>query len=128
MQSCEDLKKNVRNFVSLTSLTPEEFEYILPAFEKAYQQVLPDNRTKTGQVRERKPGGGRKSTSERRTKIVICPRILKELPCAVHHGGTVWDGSISGKGMDPQIVADFEAVLGRSWLRTRARSEKIQEK
>ncbi len=62
MQSYEELKKNARKFVSLTSLTPEEFEYILPAFERAYQQVFPDNRTKTGQVRERKSGGGRKST------------------------------------------------------------------
>jgi hypothetical protein len=26
----EELKKNVRKFVSLTSLTPEEFDYLLP--------------------------------------------------------------------------------------------------
>ena len=56
----EELKKNVRKFVSITSLTPEEFEYLLPAFEQAYQQVFPDTKTKTGQKRERKSGGGRK--------------------------------------------------------------------
>jgi hypothetical protein len=56
----EELKKNARKFVSLTSLTPEEFEYLLPAFEQAYQQVFPDTKTKTGQKRERKSGGGRK--------------------------------------------------------------------
>jgi len=60
METYEELKKNARKFVSLTSLTPEEFEYVLPAFEKAYQQVFPDTRTKTGQVRARKSGGGRK--------------------------------------------------------------------
>ena len=62
MQSYEELKTNARKFVSLTSLTPEEFEYVLPAFEKVYQQVFPDTKTKTGQKRERKSGGGRKST------------------------------------------------------------------
>jgi len=61
MQTYEELKKNARKFVSLTSLTPEEFEYVLPAFEKVYQQVFPDTKTKTGQRRERKSGGGRKS-------------------------------------------------------------------
>ncbi len=60
MLTYEELKKNDRKFVSLTSLTPEEFEYLLPAFEKAYRRVFPDSKTKTGQKRERKPGGGRK--------------------------------------------------------------------
>jgi hypothetical protein len=54
------LKKNVRKFVSLTSLTPEEFEYLLPAFEQTYRKVFPETKTKAGQVRERKSGGGRK--------------------------------------------------------------------
>lgn len=60
MLTYEILKKNARKLVSLTSLTPEEYEYLLPAFEQAYQQVFPDTRTKTGQNRERKSGGGRK--------------------------------------------------------------------
>ena len=55
-----ELKKNVRQFVSLTSLTPEEFDYLLPAFEQAYQQAFPAAKTKTGQTRIRKAGGGRK--------------------------------------------------------------------
>lgn len=61
MLSYIELKKNVRKFVSLTSLTPEEFEYLLPAFEQAYRQAFPDTKTKTGQKRERKSGAGRKS-------------------------------------------------------------------
>jgi hypothetical protein len=60
MLTYEELKKNVRKFVSLTSLTPEEFEYLLSAFEQAYQHVFPESKTKTGQKRERKSGGGRK--------------------------------------------------------------------
>jgi len=34
------VKKNARKLVSLTSLTPEEFEYLLPAFEQAYGQIF----------------------------------------------------------------------------------------
>jgi len=60
MLTYEALKKNVRKFVSLTSLTPEEFEYLLPVFEQVYRQVFPDTKTKTGLKRERKSGGGRK--------------------------------------------------------------------
>jgi len=62
MQTYDELKKNARKFVSLTSLTPEEFKYVLPAFEKVYQQVFPDSKTKTGQTRQRNFGGGRKGT------------------------------------------------------------------
>lgn len=60
MLTYEKLKKSTRQFVSLTSLTPEEFEYVLPAFEKVYGQVFPVAKTKTGQKRERKSGAGRK--------------------------------------------------------------------
>lgn len=62
MLTYEELKSNARKFISLTSLTPEEFEYVLPVFEKVYQQVFSDTKTKTGQTRERKSGGGRKGT------------------------------------------------------------------
>jgi hypothetical protein len=64
MLTYPELKKSVRKFVSLTSLTPEEFEYVLPAFEQAYQQAFSDARTKTGQTRKRKAGGGRKGALE----------------------------------------------------------------
>jgi hypothetical protein len=64
MLTYRELKKNNRKFVSLTSLTPEEFEYLLPAFELAYQQVFPDTQTKTGQTRKRKAGAGRKGALE----------------------------------------------------------------
>jgi hypothetical protein len=60
MLTYEILKKNARKLVSLTSLTPEEFEYLLPAFEQAYRRTFPDTKTKAGQNRERKSGGGRK--------------------------------------------------------------------
>ena len=48
MLSYEELKNNARKFVSLTSLTPEEFDFLLPAFERAYLKVYPASKTRTG--------------------------------------------------------------------------------
>jgi hypothetical protein len=61
MLTYEKLRKSPRQFVSLTSLTPKEFEYVQPVFEKVYRQDFPDSQTKTGQKRKRQSGGGRKS-------------------------------------------------------------------
>ena len=62
MLTYEELKNNTRKFVSLTSLTREEFDFLLPAFEQAYLKAYPVSKTKAGQKRERKAGGGRKGT------------------------------------------------------------------
>jgi hypothetical protein len=37
----EGHKTNPRKFLSLTSLTPDEFEDLLPAFERAYLKKYP---------------------------------------------------------------------------------------
>lgn len=62
MLTYEELKTNPRKFVAFTSLTPEEFLDLLPAFEQAYRKVYPVSRTKAGKRRKRKAGAGRKST------------------------------------------------------------------
>jgi hypothetical protein len=54
------LKENPRKFVSFTSLTPKEFNVLLPAFERAYQKKYPVSKTMSGKPRKRKAGGGRK--------------------------------------------------------------------
>jgi hypothetical protein len=36
MLTYEELKNNTRKFVSLTSLTPEEFNFLLPAEETGF--------------------------------------------------------------------------------------------
>lgn len=60
MLTYDELKTNVRKFVSLTSLTPEEFADLLPAFQRAYLKKYPVSKTKTGKARRRKVGAGRK--------------------------------------------------------------------
>ena len=58
----EELKENPRKFVSFTSLTPDEFDLLLPAFERAYLSKHPSSKTKTGKERKRKAGAGRKGS------------------------------------------------------------------
>lgn len=58
----EELKTQPRKFLSLTSLTVEEFEELLAAFEKAYLKKYPVGKTKAGSIRMRKAGAGRKSS------------------------------------------------------------------
>jgi len=58
----EELKTKPRKFLSLTSLTPDEFEDLLPAFERAYLKKYPASKTMTGKTRKRKAGAGRKGS------------------------------------------------------------------
>jgi hypothetical protein len=60
MLTYDELKENPRKFISFTSLTRDEFEWLLPAFERAYWRKYPAAKTKVGGTRKRKAGGGRK--------------------------------------------------------------------
>lgn len=64
MLTYEELKTNPRKFLSLTSLTPEEFADLLPAFERAYWKRYPASKTLAGKRRKRKAGAGRKGSLE----------------------------------------------------------------
>lgn len=65
MLTYDELKENPRKFVSFTSLTPDEFELLLPAFERAYLRKYPASKTKAGTARKRKAGAGRKGSLAR---------------------------------------------------------------
>jgi len=60
----DELKTKARKFQSLTSLTPSEFESLLPTFGKAYLKKYPTSETMAGKVRKRKTGAGRKGSLE----------------------------------------------------------------
>lgn len=64
MLTSAELKTKPRKFLSLTSLTPDEFEDLLPAFERAYLKKYPASKTLTGKTRKRKAGAGRKGSLE----------------------------------------------------------------
>ena len=58
----DELKRNPRKLLALAGLTPEEFQILLPAFERAYEQKHPVHRTLVGRQRKRRQGGGRKGS------------------------------------------------------------------
>jgi hypothetical protein len=62
MLTYDELKENRRKFVAFTSLTPEEFKLLLPAFEQAYLKKYPRSKTKAGLTRKRKTDVGRQGS------------------------------------------------------------------
>lgn len=56
-----ELKEKPREFLVATGLSNEEFECLLPTFEKCYQASLPPKPKPTRKKKQRQVGGGRKS-------------------------------------------------------------------
>lgn len=56
-----ELKEKPREFLAATGITDEEFECLLPTFEKCYQASLPTKPKPTKKKKRRKSGGGRKA-------------------------------------------------------------------
>lgn len=55
----DQLKRNRRQFLALTGLTPKEFKILSPAFAHAYEKLYPAHKTLAGKRRKRQAGGGR---------------------------------------------------------------------
>jgi len=77
----EELQTKSRKFISFTSLTPEEFNLLLPAFERAYLKKYPASKTKAGKARERQTGAGRKgSLASMEQKLLFALVYQKSYP------------------------------------------------
>lgn len=75
------LKRNRRKFLALTGLTPKEFQLLLPAFQRAYARRFPSDHTLRGTVRQRKRGGGRKTSLDSpEQKLLFALVYLKTYP------------------------------------------------
>lgn len=87
MLTYDELKEQPRKFVSFTSLTPKEFNLLLPAFERAYLKQYPVSKTKTGKTRKRKAGAGRKgSLVSSEQKLLFALVYQKSYPLQVVMG------------------------------------------
>lgn len=76
-----ELKRNRRKFLALTGLTPKEFQRLLPAFDRAYARRFPSTLTQDGTQRQRKRGGGRKTSLDRsEQKLLFALVYLKTYP------------------------------------------------
>jgi hypothetical protein len=54
-----ELQNNPRKFLALTGLTLPEFQLLLPAFTRSYEELFSTEQTLAGCPRQRFPGGGR---------------------------------------------------------------------
>ncbi|SRR6266567_1136515 len=78
------LQTNRREFLAFTGLTLPEFQRLLAAFPRAYQQVYPADRTAEGQPRRRSVGAGRKGQLSRpEDKLLFILVYLKTYPLQV---------------------------------------------
>jgi hypothetical protein len=87
MLTYQELKKNPVRLLAATSLTVDEFENLLPAFEAAYEKKYPADQTALGKPRQRAQGGGVKgqlpATAERLLFILV---YQKTNPLQQMHG------------------------------------------
>ena len=58
------LKEKPKEFLAATGLTDEEFQCLLPTFQKCYEQLPPKKPRRTKKRKQRAKGGGRKSKFE----------------------------------------------------------------
>jgi hypothetical protein len=81
------LKEKPREFLAVTSLTDEEFQALLPTFEKCYEKLLPPKPKVSKKKKQRARGGGRRaklpSLSEKLLFILV---YQKTSPLQTAHG------------------------------------------
>lgn len=81
------LKDKPREFLSMTSLTLEEFLALVPIFTAAYDATRSQSETQAGQPRQRKIGGGRKARlASIEDKLLFIVSYHKTYPLQTVHG------------------------------------------
>jgi hypothetical protein len=81
------LKEKPREFLAATGLTDEEFQALLPTFEKCYKLLLPTKPKPTKKKKQRASGGGRRSNlTEMSDKLLFILVYQKTFPLQTLHG------------------------------------------
>jgi hypothetical protein len=84
MVTYTEVRADRQRCVSLTGLTPSEFDLLLPAFERCCERLYPLDRTAAGRPRRRFPGGGRTGAlHEPGQKLLFLLVYLKTYPLQV---------------------------------------------
>jgi len=87
MLKYDELKEKPREFLSVTSLTDEEFQVLLPTFERCYEFLLPPKPKAGKKKKQRAKGGGRKShLPDIREKLLFILVYQKTSPLQTLHG------------------------------------------
>ena len=114
MMTYTDLRTNRRKFLALTGLTLAEFELLLPAFSRRYEELYLPDRTLAGRPRQRFAGGGRKGVLDSAEQKLLFMLVLSQgLSSASPLGRTLWLESVPGELLDSSPVADSALGLGR---------------
>jgi hypothetical protein len=87
MLTYTQLKDKPKEFLAATSLKPEEFEQLLPAFAAQYRALCPADKTLEGKTRQRQPGAGVKGNlSTLEDKLLFILVYQKTYPLQTMHG------------------------------------------
>ncbi len=82
-----ELKEKPREFLAVTSLTDEEFQVLLPTFERCYQLSFKPKPKATKKKKSRATGGGRKGKlSDIKDKLLFILAYQKTAPLQTMHG------------------------------------------
>ncbi len=82
-----ELKEKPKEFLAATGLTDEEFQCLLPTFEKCSLQLSPKKPKPLKKKKQRKSGGGRKSKFENLSdKLLFILIYQKTFPLQTMHG------------------------------------------
>lgn len=81
------LKEKPREFLSVTSLTDEEFQVLLPTFERCYELLLPPKAKVSKKKKQRAKGGGRRAKlASPSDKLLFILAYQKTSPLQTLHG------------------------------------------
>jgi len=87
MLKYDELKEKPREFLSVTSLTDEEFQVLLPTFERCFEFLSPPKPKATKKKKQRAKGGGRKShLLDMSEKLLFILAYQKTSPLQTLHG------------------------------------------
>ncbi len=82
-----ELKEKPREFLSVTSLTNEEFQALLPTFERLYEMTAKPKPKPNKRKKQRAGGGGRKAKlADIADKLLFILAYQKTAPLQTWHG------------------------------------------
>ncbi len=115
------LKEKPREFLAATGLRTEEFECLLPTFEKCYQAALPKKPKPLRKKKQRAEGGGRKSTLKSISdKLLFASGLSKDISVANDARFTVWYESGTSQLLDSSFAANTAKDIARFGNEARA--------
>jgi hypothetical protein len=114
MLTYDHLKTRSTEFLALTGLTVKEFQELRPAFEDAYAESHPAERTGSGQKRQRTAGGGRQSNlATLEDKLLFALVYQKSYPLQVVQGQLFGMSQSSANAWIPRLLPILLDALDR---------------